>query len=269
MITIDKCVLTISSELQSEKKRIEDSRTKMLGGLPIFSYSSSDFPKEIRHYRTLFPNNWLDTTLLKDGDEIRSMCQEFQEYISSKKVKERDILKWIKDNRAYHLLGALISKKNFGHHDAFIFPEFQLGNSYKVDFLLVGKNSGGYQFLFVELESPVGRIFTKSDDLGDVHRKGLKQIDDWRKWLEQNYNSIHSTFKKYIKPNETLPAEFLTYDSTRFHYCVVAGRREDYEESNDARYRLRRDTEKKCNLNLYHFDNLIDFAESIIGNTTY
>lgn len=43
---------------------------------------------------------------------------------------------------------------NFGHHDAYIIPEFMLGNSYKVDYLLIGKSSRGYEFVFIELEKP-------------------------------------------------------------------------------------------------------------------
>jgi hypothetical protein len=44
---------------------------------------------------------------------------------------------------------------------------------------LVGKNSSGYEFIFVKLESPYGQIVTKDGDFGNVIRKGIKQVMDW------------------------------------------------------------------------------------------
>ena len=51
---------------------------------------------------------------------------------------------------------------NIGNHGAYLFPEFQLGSSYKADYLLLGKSSGGFEFIFVELE--------------DVYKRQVKKI---------------------------------------------------------------------------------------------
>lgn len=127
---------------------------------------------------------------------------------------------------------------NFGYHDAHIFPEFTIGK-YIADYLLVGKASGGYEFVFVELEHPNSRTTLKSGHEGEAFRKGTYQIYDWIAEIEANFSASLATIIKYSdKPS--LPKEFSEYDSSRFHYAVVAGLREDY---NETTYRNRRNKE--------------------------
>lgn len=54
-------------------------------------------------------------------------------------------------NRYYHIIGSLLSGLSFhtGHHAAYLFPEFQLGTADHVDYLIVVKGSGGYEFVLV------------------------------------------------------------------------------------------------------------------------
>ncbi|MEL6441206.1 MAG: Shedu anti-phage system protein SduA domain-containing protein [Cyanobacteria bacterium J06621_8] len=155
---------------------------------------------------------------------------------------------------------------NFGHHGAYLFREFQLGNSYKVDYLLIGKNSGGWHFVFVELEAVQGRITKEDGSLGEVFRMGLEQVSDWNRWLEAKYSALRETFDKYKKLDSSLPDEFTQLDTTRIHYVVVAGRRKDFKERT---YRIRRENQKRSSGLLLHYDNLIDTAENIIGKSTY
>lgn len=61
-----------------------------------------------------------------------------------------------------------------------------------------------------------------------------------------------------LKGNKSsLPKEFSEYDSSRFHYAVVAGLREDY---NEATYRDRRNKATQQNILTLHYDNLYDKA---------
>ena len=65
---------------------------------------------------------------------------------------------------------------------------------------------------------------------------------------------------------ECLPEEFIEYDESRMHYVVVAGRRSDF---NDLTYRIARESFLKENIKLLHYDNLIDFSNSIVGELSY
>lgn len=225
-----------------------------------------EYPKAARHYLSLFPNNLLDIQELHEKDRLEKLCNNFLSVLDNKDTTELDILGFIKSNQAYFISGSILKLYNFGHHDAFIMPEFLLGVSFKVDYLLIGRGSGGYQFVFVEFENPYGNITTGKGELGATFRKGLKQVTDWEEWLEANYSSLHEVYSRCKSPNETLPDEFHKLDKTRLHFAVVAGRRTDFT---DRTNRLRREYKEQQNITLLHYDNLYDNAKNVIGQPTY
>lgn len=231
-----------------------------------FANSPEKYPKAVRMYKTLFPNNFLDFIELRDEDRLLSANNEFLAILNNEETNERAILNFIRDAQYYHIIGSIMwgLSFNFGHHGAFLFPEFQLSNSYKADYLLIGKSSGGYEFVMVELESIHDRITLSSGELGDSFRKGISQLNSWRRWLENNYSSFGETLKKYKNPIKDLPEEFYMLDMSRFHYVVVAGRRSDFTE---LTYRTKR--EKTNNIHILHYDNLFDFSNKLIGRCTY
>lgn len=225
-----------------------------------------EYPKAVRHYLTLFPNNYLDIEELKKEEELSNLVQLFKQKVEDKNSNERTLLEFFKDYKAYFIIGSILKNHySFGHHDSYIFPEFQLGNSYQVDFLLVGKNSDGFHFVFVELEHPNSSTTIKTGHLGEAFRKGLNQIADWEVWLETFYSSLRESFQKKLNPSNPLPPEFYNFDPTRLHYVVVAGRREDFNETT-RKLRRKKQTER---ITILHYDNLIDSAENIIGESNY
>lgn len=131
--------------------------------------------------------------------------------------------------------------------------------------MLIGKGSGGYEFIFIEFEKSNGRITLKDGNLGEVFRKGINQISDWQTWLDANFQSLGKYFEE-IKGKEELPEEFLKYDTTRMHYVVVAGLRSDFDKKT---YRLQRDKLKKEDIKLLHYDNLCDSADRLLDMRTF
>lgn len=151
-----------------------------------------EYPAAVRHYESLFPNNHLDIVDLQKIEQLTKLTEKFHQMIDNPNSNERSILNWIRENRAYFIIASIMKGPyNFGHHDAFIFPEFQLGNTYQVDYLIVGRNSGGYEFIFVELEHPNKNITLADGHLGDAIRKGERQVIDWKYWLEANYATLY------------------------------------------------------------------------------
>lgn len=236
---------------------------EMLGKINLFR----EYPKAARHYLSLFPNNWLDIEELKESERLSQLSNQFLKLLDESDTDERAVINFIRHEYAYFIVGSILkSNYNFGHHDAYIIPEFMLGNSYKADYLLIGNGSGGHQFVFVELQRPSGKIILNNGELGDDFRKGIKQVNDWEAWLESNYSSLFETFTRYLNPKENLPTEFLKYDNTRFHYAVVAGRRDVFT---DKSYRIKRKSRENQNINLLHYDNLYDSAKTLIGQLSY
>lgn len=85
--------------------------------------------------------------------------------INSRQKMHRKILNFIKDNEYYHIIGSLIwgLTINTGNHGVYLFPEFQLGNLYKADYLIMGKSSGGYEFILVEKEDIIWKYQIKME----------------------------------------------------------------------------------------------------------
>ncbi|EKY24913.1 hypothetical protein HMPREF0369_00320 [Anaerostipes hadrus ATCC 29173 = JCM 17467] len=256
------------TEKEQEKYReILEEEKRRAGGFGRV-YMFREYPKAVRHCLSLFPNNYLDINNLQNEELLKEKNQEFSKIISDNECIERNITKYINKNDGFHIIGSILKcgGYNFGHHDAFLFPEFQLGSSMRPDYLLIGKSSGGYEFIFVELESVYGRITTKDGQLGECFHKGIYQVKDWSRWLQANYDSLFGKFKELKNREECLPEEFIEYDESRMHYVVVAGRRSDF---NDLTYRIARESFLKENIKLLHYDNLIDFSNSIVGELSY
>lgn len=221
----------------------------------------------VRNWLSLFPNNHLDIIDLEENSNIIEVNNGFKQLIKSDSISERDILNYINQTPAFHVIGSILRgcQFRFGHHSAYLFPEFPLGTSYKADYLIIGKNSGGYEFVFVELENPNGTITLQDGELGNTFRKGIFQVKDWRRWLQENYISLSEYFERHSH-NQTLPKEFLRYDNTRIHYVVIAGKRINFTDKTYCIAREYKDSEK---IHLLHYDNLCDFAFQIINEPTY
>ena len=233
-------------------------------------------PLAAQHARTLFPNNYLSTEKLKDNTELIDTKKEFETLLNSG-AGEQQLLNFIRDKEAAFIPGSILKNYTFGHHIAFAFREFELPPYYKADFLLVGKSSMGYEFIFVEFESPTGNIINADGDFGTVIRKGLKQIEDWEFWIEANYSIMKLVYDKMLmrglvppdlesKINNQLPNEFFELDKTRIHFTVIAGRRKDFSTK---AYRKKRKLFKDKNVLLLHYDNLLDNIQKLIQHGTY
>lgn len=236
-----------------------------------------DYPKAVKHNLSLFPNNFLDIEELKKEEALLNTVENFETIIDLNDTNERTILKFINQYGNYHIIASILYQYNFGHHGAYVFREFKLGTSYVADYLIIGKSSGGYEFIFVELQKPKGNITKKDGTFGSDIRDGLDQIDDWKRWLDSNYSTLYENFKKYKNKNihkldnETriLTDEFIKYDSTRMHFVVVAGRRSDFKANQEVTYSLKRALKKERNINLIHYDNLVDLSKKLVGKETY
>ncbi|MFS0637302.1 Shedu anti-phage system protein SduA domain-containing protein [Mesobacillus foraminis] len=258
----------LTEEEQKAWELIKEQEKVIRGNFRVTRNKFHEYPKAVRYYKSLFPNNYLDIMDLKEIEKLNTQLDQFIELVRDSNSNERTLLNYINQNQAYPIIASLFKSYQFGHHAAFIFPEFQLGNTYQVDYLLVGKSSGGYEFIFVELEHPRNKIFLQDGTHGEAFRKGLKQVKDWKRWLEVYFSSLNETFKKYVSPRQSLPEEFLVPDRTRYHYVVVAGQRTDFEKNKDLTYRTRRE-EAENKILLLHYDNLYDMAKRIIGENNY
>lgn len=223
------------------------------------------FPS-IKNFESLFPNYYLNNFDIRSNrnDYVRKL-QLFIELLDNKKITERDILNFIRQNDAQFIISSALKYTNYGHHDRYIFQEVALPPNHQADFLIIGKNSHGYHFLLIELENPYGGITVKDGDFGTTFRKGISQIEDWKSWMDKNFETLRNVLSKLKGPKVHLPIEFFEYDSTRFQYVVIAGRRENFSEKT---YRLSRQLQRQGTI-LIHYDNLTEETKNIIEAGRY
>lgn len=222
-------------------------------------------PEAADFHNSLFPNNLLYPDSIRNKDLNEKIRKDFETLLDSK-ITERDILNFINNNKYYNIIGSIFQKYLFGHHQAFLFKEFELTSTYKADYLLIGRGSGGFGFVFIELENPYGQITTKNGEFGGTFRKGIKQVEDWDSWLEANYSSLKLIFDKYKNPRMELTKEFNSLDKSRLNYVVIAGRRTDF---NEKTYELKRKYLKRNNINIMHYDNLLDYFNDLSKQNNY
>ena len=72
-----------------------------------------------------------------------------------------------------------------GGHRIWAIPQKRLGDKHVTDFVLGEWNSLGHHWYPVELESPNAKPFTKSGDPSKALTHAIRQIQDWRLWLNQ------------------------------------------------------------------------------------
>lgn len=251
----------LTSDEEEEIEKINAEINTRPGEFKIKSSLYSKYPKAYRFNSSYFPNNFLDPAELHENKKLNIQVDDFSNSLTS----EREILNSIRNNKTYFIIGSLFGLFNFGHHSAYLFPEFELGTSFKSDYLLIGEGSGGHYFVFVELEAPTGDITLADGNFGQVFRKGIAQIKEWESWLEANFGNLKETFNKFKNNKTSLPNEFYSFDRSRINYIVIAGRRTDFSEKT---YR-EKELERRNSLFILHYDNLIDSARDIIDRPAY
>jgi hypothetical protein len=70
--------------------------------------------------------------------------------------------------------------------DAWCFSQPALGNQYVPDFLLCYRNSRGFNWILVELESPTKPPLNQNGRVAAKLNEAIGQVRDWRIWLRQN-----------------------------------------------------------------------------------
>lgn len=163
--------------------------------------------------------------------------------------KENDIQKYIKDNEKWFIPASIFENYDFGHHEAYIVPEQPLGSEYRVDYMLLGRNSIGHHLVFVEFENVNVdfKIKSQNEVTNDV-RKGLAQIRDWKIWIDKN--------KSYFMESSGLGEIGRNIPSWGIRYCLVVGRR--HLMSNEANELRRILHNENRDVDIITYDRLVD-----------
>lgn len=253
----------LSDEEESEKSAYLKSIEKI--DIPCLK-PYSELSLAVRHSLSLFPNNIVVLQDEKNNYDLESLNSKFYALIHTDGALERDVLNFINHTPAYYIpCGILMDRFQFGHHECYLFKELWHGKKYRADYMIIGRGSGGYEFVFVEFEKPDGKITLKDGHIGEAFRKGEFQIEDWKYWLDGNFSELSKDLVS-VKGDMQMPPELEKYDSTRFHYVVVSGLRTDFS---DITYRTAREKAKYLGIHLIHHDKLYENAVELLRRETF
>ena len=168
--------------------------------------------------------------------------------------KENDIQKYIKGNKKWYIPGSILRGYDFGHHEAFVAPELQLGAEYKVDYALLGRNSIGYHMVLVEFEDVNVNYSIKSINTeSKAVRAGITQIKDWKRWMDNN--------RHYFMNSYGLGEIAGNIPSWGIYYCLVVGRRSLMtQKDNELRSQLQ---DELSGLKIISYDRIVDYIPAL------
>jgi hypothetical protein len=115
----------------------------------------------------------------------------------------------------------------------FFISKFQLDTSLVTDFSYLTKDSSGWTFVFVELEQPRKRIFTKESRYLPFHSEfnaAVAQIDTWRDFVGERSAEVISRLKPFLWN--------LHRDPVDFKFVLVYGRDSEFKNSERKRKRF-------------------------------
>jgi hypothetical protein len=114
--------------------------------------------------------------------DIRSTDADSLEAKLNSAENERDMQSYLEE----HPL--LLIQHLGGGHGRWVIPHQKLGVQFVTDFVVAEKSSIGFEWVAVELESPIAKLFTKNGDPSTTLNHAIRQISDWRAWLKKNQN---------------------------------------------------------------------------------
>lgn len=98
------------------------------------------------HTDSYFPDNFLDDYILRNNyNECNGYINELKLLIENRSCTEREILNFISNDKLFIAAAILKSFTLFGHHDGYIFKEFELPPHYVCDYLIVAGRREDYK----------------------------------------------------------------------------------------------------------------------------
>jgi len=175
-------------------------------------------------------------------------ADQLQQILDSAK-NETDVQSYIKNNEKWFIPASIIYDYDFGYHSSYLVSEQSLGAEYRADYMLFGHNSIGHHIVLVEFEDVnVDYVITTSNSENAAVRKGLTQIRDWKRWMDNN--------RLYFLNSCGLSELANSIPSWGIHYCLVVSRRTRMNKiANEMRGQLQHEIPE---LHVISYDRLVD-----------
>lgn len=202
----------------------------------------------------IVPDNFIDLGNIKRANyNFEKEADALQKALDIAK-KENDIQQYIKHSGKWFIPASILMDYDFGHRSVYLASEQPLGAEYRADYMLLGHNSIGHQIVLVEFEDVNVDYKPKSSNSEtEAVRKGLTQIRDWKRWMDDN--------RTYFLNSCGLTEIANSIPSWGIHYCLVVSRRERMNAiSNQLRGLMQHETPE---LHIVTYDRLVENVRNI------
>ena len=142
-----------------------------------------------------------------------------------------------------------------GGHGRWVLPQARLGSQHVPDFLISEEDSTGRSWMAVELEGPQRPMFNRSGDPSRFLWHAVRQIIDWRVWIECN--------RDYAIRDPEQSGLGLADISPSLPGLIVIGRRSDEDEQ---RRLFRRALARQLDIRIHSYDWLVDTAAGRVAS---
>lgn len=169
--------------------------------------------------------------------------RELEDLLESGEPKEPPFQRLIE--RHPQLLTSLV----IGSWGSYVIPQQKLGVEHVTDFLVLGINSLGPQWVAVELEAPRHQLLTQSGSLRSEVQHAVNQVQDWRDWLTENVAYAHNSLHLHGLTNH-VPG------------LVIVGRDHPRDDRQPARSRV----DEQQDIQIHSWDWLLRQAQRLNGD---
>jgi len=135
----------------------------------------------------------------------------------------------------------------------FVIPQKRLGAEFVPDFVVGEHHSFGYDWHLIELESPRIPLFTKGGDPRAQLTHAIRQIHDWRAWLQRNQN--------YASRTRSESGLGLIDITSNVPGLIIMGRRSLLNSSTNDR---RRQMIADLNIQIHTYDYILERARAAV-----
>ena len=181
---------------------------------------------------------------LKELDKITNSNDGHQEEVIHKYLERRT---WL-----LPALTGILKNNHHGPYCQIIFSKFQLTGSFRriPDFLFVTKTSAQATVVFIEVEDPSKKIFTRTDDFTSEFNHAYQQLQDWKIWFESDSNK--SLLRQWLC--EGIKHLLMSTLPMKAEFILIYGRRSEFDGQAN---RMRRLTERNSHpYSVMSFDRL-------------
>jgi|SRR5208337_1410822 len=136
-----------------------------------------------------------------------------------------------------------------GGHGRWVIPRKRLGSEHVTDFVIGDRDSVGFEWVAVELESPKAPLFNQNGDPSAKLNHAIRQITDWRSWLKKN--------QTYAARPPSESGLGLTDIDPNLDGLILIGRRSRSDKRTNGR---RREMATTLRIRIHTYDWLIEKA---------